>query len=81
MAQAQISQVCAFGQDITQFDMFVFQSPFLAQLHRVAIINFGSSGAVAVCFHAFGIREIHTPVTEQDMDIFAEQFRSEEGFQ
>lgn len=61
--------------------MLIFQSPLLSGLHGVTVIDPCSSGAVCSCLHADSIREFSPPVGKQDVDIFPEELRPEDGLQ
>ena len=61
--------------------MLIFQSPLLPGLHGVTVIDPRPSGAVRSCLHAVSIREFRPPVGKQDVDIFPEELRSEDGLQ
>lgn len=79
--KSQGPQVGAFWKDITKFNMFVFQGTFLSGLHGVTVEYPCPPGAVSGRFHCVSGRELRSPVSEQDVDIFPEERRSQDGFE
>lgn len=78
--KAEGIQIRAMGKDIAQFDMLVFQASFLSGLHGIAEEHPCTPGTVGGGFHGICRGEFTSPVRQKDMDVFAEDLRSQNGF-
>ena len=79
--KSQSPQIGAFWEDVPELDMFVFQGTLLAGLHGVTVEYACPPGAVGSRFHCIGGRKFCTPVGEQDMGIFPEKGRAQDGLE